>query len=441
VPAFDVTLGGQEFTFQGSGGAFSWEAGGIYFVSDTSSWSIRRKDGGDFILTRLDFDGKYGPSDMTMVQPRRDGTAVGGARLVDVMQPESLAFASLQVDEIVFSGGAMTGLGLSMFAGDSMTAAAPNIASLSPGSGGTAGGNTVTITGSGFSGASAVRFGSVNAAAFTIIGDTQITATTPAHAAGGVYVSVTTAGGTSATGPSSEFTFGSPPAAGAVTVGSAPYNSGGNVQFNFSIAPFFSSDHPTAYAVGSPTTSNGGAIAIDNVGNLTYTAPLYFNGNDTVTYTVTNAGGTSNAGNLTIAVARPSFQATLTGAGQAGSPLSNVAISVTGGRAPYSCAATPASGQLPIGVQLNANCTLTGTPTQGGSFPFTATITDSSTGPVSATSNQLILDIASPPTVTAISPSAGPAAGGTSVVITGTNFGSTSSVRFGATLASYTVLS
>lgn len=72
---------------------------------------------------------------------------------------------------------------------------APFKQSLSPASGSTTGGGTVTINGTGLSTASSVAFGA-NTAVPTIVSDGQITVTAPAGAAGSVGVSVTTAGGT-----------------------------------------------------------------------------------------------------------------------------------------------------------------------------------------------------------------------------------------------------
>ena len=43
--------------------------------------------------------------------------------------------------------------------------------------------------------------------------------------------------------------------------------------------------------------------------------------------------------------------------------------------------------------------------------------------------------VAGPPTVTSVSPNSGPAAGGTSVTITGTNFTGATAVTFGGTAA------
>ena len=84
----------------------------------------------------------------------------------------------------------------------------PVYSSLSPISGPVAGGTIVTILGSGFTGATSVTFGSTAATSFTINSDSQITATTPAHAAGVVSVVITTPGGT-ATGTNA-FTYNTP---------------------------------------------------------------------------------------------------------------------------------------------------------------------------------------------------------------------------------------
>lgn len=66
----------------------------------------------------------------------------------------------------------------------------PTIAAISPASGSTSGGNTVTITGSNFTGITSVTFGGV-AASFTAPAANVLTVTVPAHAAGVVDVRVT----------------------------------------------------------------------------------------------------------------------------------------------------------------------------------------------------------------------------------------------------------
>ena len=85
--------------------------------------------------------------------------------------------------------------------------AAPAVTGLSPASGPTAGGAQVTITGTGFTGATEVDFGGVKATGFQVNSATQITAASPAEFAGAVDVRVTTAGGTSTTSSADQFTY------------------------------------------------------------------------------------------------------------------------------------------------------------------------------------------------------------------------------------------
>jgi IPT/TIG domain len=83
----------------------------------------------------------------------------------------------------------------------------PAVDSISPTIGPTAGGTVVTLTGCGFVGATAVKFGATNATTFTVDSDTQITATSPAHSAGTVDVSVTNAAGSSPSQAGDMFTY------------------------------------------------------------------------------------------------------------------------------------------------------------------------------------------------------------------------------------------
>jgi hypothetical protein len=74
----------------------------------------------------------------------------------------------------------------------------PTVTSVTPNSGPTAGGNSVTITGTGFTGATSVTFGGTAAITFTVVNDTTITATVPAGTAGSASVVVTTPNGSNA---------------------------------------------------------------------------------------------------------------------------------------------------------------------------------------------------------------------------------------------------
>jgi alpha-tubulin suppressor-like RCC1 family protein len=74
----------------------------------------------------------------------------------------------------------------------------PTVIAVKPRKGPANGGTTVTITGTDFTGATEVKFGSTSASSFTVNSDTSITAVSPAEPAGRVDVTVTNTWGTSA---------------------------------------------------------------------------------------------------------------------------------------------------------------------------------------------------------------------------------------------------
>ena len=83
------------------------------------------------------------------------------------------------------------------------TTEVPTVASVSPATGATTGGELVTITGSGFAtvtGATGVKFGANNATSYTIVSDSKIVAVAPAGTAGAKDVIVTNPNGVSTTG-------------------------------------------------------------------------------------------------------------------------------------------------------------------------------------------------------------------------------------------------
>jgi hypothetical protein len=89
----------------------------------------------------------------------------------------------------------------------------PKVSGLTPTSGSTSGGTVVTITGlnySGGAGLTKVFFGAVAATSVTVLSDTQIQATAPAHAAGSVAVTVQSGYGTSAAVTAGQFTYNTP---------------------------------------------------------------------------------------------------------------------------------------------------------------------------------------------------------------------------------------
>ncbi len=118
----------------------------------------------------------------------------------------------------------------------------PTVTKLAPKAGLAAGGTSVTITGTGFTGASAVSFGSKPAASFKVVSATSITAVTPAETSGYVDVTVTVPGGTSATSSADLFKF-KPPTITGVSPNSGPKAGGTSVTITGS-----------GFALGSATT-------------------------------------------------------------------------------------------------------------------------------------------------------------------------------------------
>jgi YVTN family beta-propeller protein len=144
-----------------------------------------------------------------------------------------------------------------------ITANVPTVTNVKPASGPTAGGTPVTITGANFTEVSAVKFGASNATSFKVLSATSIEAVSPAGA-GTVDVTVTTTGGTSATGAGDHFTYVVAPtvvtgaatsvhAAGAVLNGTVNPN-GGNVsecKFEYGTTVSYGSSAPCSPSPGA----------------------------------------------------------------------------------------------------------------------------------------------------------------------------------------------
>ncbi len=84
---------------------------------------------------------------------------------------------------------------------------APTVTKLAPKSGSSAGGTVVKITGTNFASPATVKFGGVAATEASVNSSKSITAVSPAEVAGTVDVTVTTAGGTSATSKKDHFKY------------------------------------------------------------------------------------------------------------------------------------------------------------------------------------------------------------------------------------------
>jgi hypothetical protein len=167
---------------------------------------------------------------------------------------------------------------------------------------------------------------------------------------------------------------------------------------------------PPAGTVGTPYT---GSIGVSG-GTAPYTcslvsgalpAGLTLNSNCSLSGTPTTAGtssatvnatdsaspsnSTTGSVSITINSATTTLALTAPPVGIVGTPYTG-SIGVSGGTAPYTCSLL--SGPLPPGLTLNANCSLSGTPTTAGSYPVIVKATDSAS-PANSTSGSVTITI------------------------------------------------
>nr|WP_082647893.1 putative Ig domain-containing protein [Lysobacter antibioticus] len=132
---------------------------------------------------------------------------------------------------------------------------------------------------------------------------------------------------------------------------------------------------PYSFAVTAGALPAG--VSLSSTGTIAGTPTAGGTFNFTVTASDANAQTGSRAFALTVAAATISVAPTTLPAGGVAQVYSQT-LTASGGTPGYTFAIT--TGALPAGLSLASNGTLSGTPTAGGSFNFTATATDSSSG-------------------------------------------------------------
>jgi hypothetical protein len=174
----------------------------------------------------------------------------------------------------------------------------PTVTAIDPVAGPLAGGTVVTITGTGFGGATAVEFGGTSATSFTVNSATSISATSPVGS-GTVDVTVTTAGGTSPTSSADQFAYapvptvtGISPSAGALAGGTVVTITGSGFT-NATVVKFGPTDATSVVSTSTPMgfrSVSARVFTVTSATTITATAPA---GVGTVDVTATTAGGTS----------------------------------------------------------------------------------------------------------------------------------------------------
>ncbi len=170
-----------------------------------------------------------------------------------------------RVDEAAIYNGALSGTQVLNHYRAALPAG-PVVTSISPNSGASIGGTSVTITGSGFSttaGATSVKFGSAASTQVNCSSATSCHATSPAGS-GTVDITVTVSGQTSATSSADQFTYGAPASSTYRTaiLGDNPTGYWRLDEASGTVALDQKGTYPGAYE-NSPTLSQGGALSGD----------------------------------------------------------------------------------------------------------------------------------------------------------------------------------
>ncbi len=299
---------------------------------------------------------------------------------------------------------------------------APTVTSISPASGSTLSGTNVTITGSNFTGTTGVTLGGTAATGFTVVSDTSITCTAPAHGAGTASVLVTNATGTNAA--NSLYTYVAAPTVSGISPSSGPLSGGTSVTIT---GTHFTG--ATGVTLGG-TAVTGFTVVSDT--SITTTAPAHIAGSASVV--VTTPGGTNAVNSLYTYVATPTVSgiSPSIGAHSGGGSVTITGTNFTGAPS-VTIGGAPATG-ITVVSSSSITCTL-----PSGSAG-TASVLVTTAGGTNAANSLYTYVVA--PTVTSISPPSGPLSAGTIVTITGVNFTGTTGVTFGGTaVTGFTVVS
>jgi YVTN family beta-propeller protein len=372
----------------------------------------------------------------------------------------------------------------------------PTVTAISPSTGSMDGGTTVTITGTGLTGATEANFGPGNPGTnLSCASDTSCTVTSPPGTTGTVDVQVTTPGGTSATSSADQYTY-APDLTTTITGPSGPVAVGTSFTYTETVTNVYGPTLTNYTAYTQLTGADSAITAVsDSAGDICTASGPYANctlgGSDglangeTITLTVTvtpNQPGTIGAGvyagyyptvlssaTTTTTITGPDLTATIAGptvpvpanapytytetitnqTGAAGNATNLTADPTLNPGAGDTAAATiiavtSSQGSCTVTGTTSAACAL-GTLAPGASATITVTVLPTAPGTVSIGDNPSAVGVgvfanptatttvtAAVPVVTRVSPSSGPLSAGTVVAISGTGLSGATRVTFGA---------
>lgn len=296
---------------------------------------------------------------------------------------------------------------------------APTISTVTPASGPTAGGTVIAVAGTGFVSGATVSVGGTAATGVSVSSATSLTATVPARAAGLVNVVVTNPDGQSVT-KANAYTYIAPnptitgvsPSTGLTSGGTAITITGANFTAPSAVTvggvaatsvTFVSSTQITAVTPARPAgaanivvTFASGAVTLNNA--FTYTVPA-----PTISTVAPTSGLVSGGTTITIS----------------GTDFVNVSGVTIGG-----AAATGLNVISPTSLSVVAPARPAGA---------VSVVVTTATG--SATKTNAFTYVNPAPTLSSVSPVSGTATGGSTIVITGSNFMVGATVQFGTVSA------
>jgi hypothetical protein len=376
----------------------------------------------------LNWSADKGKADWLTLDPSQGRIPSGGSQTINVRADATLLTAGRYSASISFSsngGGASVSAVLTVVSGP-LTPGVPVVSSISPTSGPATGGTTVTIRGSGFTGASKVLFGTATST-FTVNSDTQITAVSPGGS-GIVHVTVTTPRGTTTTSNADQFTYPAAPAPiptiptiASISPSSGPLAGGTTVTIRGS---GFTGANKVLFGTATST------FTVNSDTQITAVSPA---GSGTVHVTVTAPTGTTTTGNTdrftympapTIASISPT----------SGLVTGKTSVIVRGSG--FTGASKVLFGTTAASFTLNSVTQITAISSAGSGTVDVKVTTPGGTSAASIADRFTYLPI---PTIASISPTSGPVAGGTVVIIQGSGFTEASKVLFGPTVSNFMV--
>jgi hypothetical protein len=297
----------------------------------------------------------------------------------------------------------------------------PTVTGVSPTSGPITGGTAVTITGTGFATGATVTIGGGAASGVTVINSTTITASTPAHTVGNVSVSVVNPDSQAGTAANAFTYVSSAPSISSVAPASGPAAGGTSITISGT----------NLGAVVSVTIGGTAATGVTIVNSTTITATTPAHAAGAVDVTATDADSLSGTKTNAFTYLGPA-PSVASIAPSSGPGAGGTAVTITGSN--FAAGATVTiGGTAATGVSVVNATTITATTPAHAAGAADVTVTNADTQ--SGTKAGAFTYLGPAPTVTSVAPSSGPAAGGTSITITGTNFAAGATVSIGGAAA------